>query len=115
MAQLTGYAGVVRWLAPLVILAACRNPHVDRMTAIRDKVCACKTVACAEHELKAVPDKPIKSTRLTQTLAREALDCLAKLQNADRPDTDPDTADGDGDPGAVSAPRIVAPASARTP
>jgi hypothetical protein len=107
----------VRRLALLVVLAACRNPEVDHLTAIRDKVCACKTPACAEQELKAVPDRPIKSTRLTQTIARDMLDCMARLQNAERPDSDPDaeSADSDGDPAAVSAPRIVAPASARKP
>ena len=96
----------MRRLALLVLLVACRNPDTDRLTAIRDKMCACKTAACAEQELKAVPQGVIKSTHRTQTIARDLLDCLAKLQDAERPDTDPDAerAGSDGEPAAAKKP-----------
>lgn len=97
----TGYAAPVRsWLAILVTLAACRDPVVERLAAIKAEVCACKTASCGEQAMKLVPQGTIKSTHRTQTIARDMLDCLAKLQAAERPTTDPDAEDPATEPPA---------------
>lgn len=133
MAWLTGYAApVCRWLAIFVVTAgfACRDPDVERLTDIKDKMCACKTASCAEQEMKVVPQSTIKSTYRTQAIAREMLGCLARLHAAERPLTDPDgEAPAEGEPSddglehdhdheheptRASDPRTSDPASART-
>jgi hypothetical protein len=91
VARLTGYAATVRsWLAILVALAACNDHGVQSLTKIKAKVCACKTASCAEQAMKLVPQEAIESTHRTQGLARDMLDCLAKLQADEQPTTDPD-------------------------
>ncbi len=93
------------WLAILVTLAACHDHNTERMTAIRDKVCACATASCAEQEMKRVPESAIRSTHRTQEIARELLDCFAKRQAAERPSTDPDdetTAEGSAEGSAAT-------------
>jgi len=125
----TGYAAPVRsWLAILVTLAACRDPLVERLATIKAEVCACKTASCGEQAMKLVPQGTIKSTHRTQTIARAMLDCLAKLQAAERPTTDPDAENSATEPSAIppaappppptppaSAPRTAAPASVKKP
>jgi hypothetical protein len=113
--RLTRYAATVRSsLAILITLIACNNTDVDRMTAIEKTVCACKTASCAEQAMKRVPETAIKSTHRTQEIARELLDCLARLQAAERPTTDPDDdAVPEPEPESTpSGPRTAAPASA---
>jgi hypothetical protein len=83
-------ASVLARIAILVTLVACNEHDTERLTAIKLKVCACKTASCAEQELKRVPESPIKSTHRTQEIARDLLDCVARLQEAERPTTDPD-------------------------
>jgi hypothetical protein len=106
-------------LAILLTLAACHDPDVERMAAIQQTVCACKTASCAEQEMKRVPSAAIKSTHRTQELARELLDCLSRLQSDERLSTDPDDEQApDTEPGAArpapSGPRTGVPASAET-
>lgn len=89
--RLARYAApVLSRIAILVTLIACGEHDTERMTAIKTKVCACKTASCAEQEMKVVPDQRIKSTPRIQSLAREMIDCVARLQDAERPSTDPD-------------------------
>jgi hypothetical protein len=84
---------VLARIAILVTLIACNDQEAERLTAIKAKVCACKTASCADQELKRVPESPIKSTHRTQEIARDLLDCVARLQDAERPTTDPDELD----------------------
>ncbi|HSS00297.1 MAG TPA: hypothetical protein VLM79_24735 [Kofleriaceae bacterium] len=77
-------------IAILVTLIACGEHDTERMIAIKSKVCACKTASCAEQEMKVVPEQQIKSTPRIQGLARDMMDCIARLQEAERPSTDPD-------------------------
>lgn len=115
MAQLTGYAATVRsLLAILVTLAACNDHGVARLSQIRTKVCACKTASCAEEALKLVPKDAIQSTHRTQGIARDMLDCLAKLQADERPTTDPDAEDSAPE-GSAAGPHTVDPPSAPPP
>ena len=91
MPWLTSYAATVRsLLAILVTLAACNDHGAKSLTKIKAKVCACKTASCAEQEMQLVPRETIESTHRTQGIARDMLDCLAKLQADELPNTDPD-------------------------
>lgn len=100
MAQLTGYAATVRiWLAILVTLAACKNSDVDRLTQVKRDVCACKDARCADQAMSEVPKTSIRSTPRTQAIARDILECRARLEAADRPSTDPDAEGGNGGSG----------------
>lgn len=85
-------------LAILVTLAACKDPNIESLTAIKDEMCLCKTASCAEQAMKRVTKDKIKSTPRTQAIAREMLDCLARLQAAERPITDPDAESSEAEP-----------------
>lgn len=117
--MLTRYAApVLARIAILVTLVACNEQDAERLTAIKMKVCACKTASCAEQELKHVPETPIKSTHRTQEIARDLLDCVAKLQEAERPTTDPDEleiAAPSGEVPAPAAPSTGAPSAGAPP
>jgi len=123
------------WLAraALVIgLVACGDRSVEQMTAIKAKVCACKTVSCAEQEIKAVaearskdkdPNKDKDPTHRVQVLARDMVDCLARLQAAERPtegdgeaseSTDGEHEHGGEDEVPDFVPRVVPGAAAKT-
>ena len=83
----------MRWLLViLVALGGCRDREAARMRTVKDAVCACKTSSCAELALKDVPKDDTPPSRQSQQLARDMLDCLAKLYAAERPSTDPDQA-----------------------
>jgi hypothetical protein len=122
VAWLTRYAAPVRsWLAILVTLVACKDHNVEQLTAIKARVCACKTSSCAEQELARVPQGALPASHRMQALARDMMDCLARLQAAERPSTDPDAEGADTERSAAgsaaapaSGPRTAAPASART-
>ncbi len=106
--------GVRSWLAILVTLGVgCTDHGAGDLTAIKDQVCACTTVSCAEQAMAQVPKRTIASNHRTQTIARQMMDCAAKLQAGDRPSTDPDD---EGDPAPVkTGPGTAAPAAATEP
>jgi len=108
-------APVLSRIAILVTLIACGDHDTERMTAIKSKVCACKTASCAEQELKVVPDQSIKSTPRVRGLAREMMDCIARLHEAERPSTDPDeegVEQAGAEPAAAKPPIAEPPAAA---
>ena len=112
MAWLTGYAAPVRkLLAILVTLVACTDPGVEQLGAVKRDVCACKDTSCADQAMTRVPGASLKPTPRTQALAKEIMDCRAKLEAAARPSTDPD-AEGSAQPPAEgsAAPAATAPA-----
>lgn len=81
----------MRWLLVIsVALGGCRDRKAARLETIKEAVCACKTSSCAELALKDIPKDDTPPSRRSQQLAREMLDCLAKLYAAERPSTDPD-------------------------
>lgn len=93
----------------IALLGGCGDREVSGLTAVKQTVCACKTAACAETALKQVPQKQIKSTPRAQRIAREMLDCLAVLYDAERPTTDPDVPPTPlVDPGSASGPAPAA-------
>jgi hypothetical protein len=122
VAQLTGYAAAVRFrLAILVTLIACKDHGVERLTEVKRDVCACKDTRCADQAMSEVPKASIRSTPRTQAIAREILDCRARLEDAERPSTDPDAESGSGSSddsapptgSAGPAPEKTAPAPAK--
>jgi hypothetical protein len=113
-----GATGLARYAAPVrccfvicVALAAvgaagCEDKGVAHMTLLKNAVCACKTTACAEAQLKGGADH-VESNHRTQALAQQMVECLAKLYDDERPSTDPDT--------EAPAPADPAPAAAKAP
>lgn len=90
-----------------VALAACSDHEVARLEQVRDQVCGCKTVQCADSALAQVPRDKVESTPRAQRVAREMLDCLAELYESNRPTMDPDA--------ELTDPETSGPASARRP
>ena len=87
----------MRALIIALVLAGCQDSGADQLTRVKQHVCACKDVACAEAAMKEIPTGNVKVTHHAQTIARDMLDCYAKLVQAQRPSTDPD-APGSGAP-----------------
>jgi hypothetical protein len=96
-------------LAILVTLVACKDHDLERLTDVKRDVCACKDTRCADQAMTGVPRATIRSTRRTQAIARDIMECRARLEAAEHPTTDPDAEGGDD----TSAP--AAPGSARAP
>lgn len=69
---------------------ACSDGDADKLAKVRDEVCACKTVACAEQALDRVPESTVEPSPRARRIAREMLDCLAELYERGRPTQDPD-------------------------
>jgi hypothetical protein len=83
----------VKW--PLVICVAlgvtgCGDQELKKLSRIRDTICDCKTVKCAETALEGVPKGTVESNPKSQRIAREMMNCLAELYELDRPTLDPD-------------------------
>jgi len=94
VSRLTGYAAAVRsWLAflgTMLGLVACTDHGAGTLAEIKAEVCACTTASCAERAMANVSQRTIASNHRTQAIARDMLDCFAKLQDSERPSTDPD-------------------------
>jgi hypothetical protein len=107
----TRYAAIVRiGLAILVTLVACKNHDVERLNDVKRVVCACKEASCADQALAQLETSAIPRSPKTQEVAKEIFDCRAKLEEAERPTTDPD-AEGSNAP-SPPAPGSNAPAAA---
>lgn len=81
---------MVRCLVISVALLGCGNQQLEELERIRDEVCACKTPECGEAALAKVPQGKLETNRKMQAVASAMMDCMAKLDDADRPSTDPD-------------------------
>jgi hypothetical protein len=77
----------VRWLSALVFVVACGETEVGKLEAVKRQVCACKQVACAETAMKALVKADDKTSHREQVIARDVLDCYAKLVDAAKPAT----------------------------
>ena len=111
VAWLTGYAAAVRtWLAILVTLVACKAHDVEQLNDVKRDVCACKDAQCADQAMERVAKASIKRTPRAQAIAREIMECRARLDAATRPSTDPD-AEGSAaaSPDGAGAARAPAP------
>jgi hypothetical protein len=123
VAQLTGYAATVRIRLAILVtrvaclgaclvacLGACSDRSVERLTSIKLVVCACKDTRCADQAMSEVPKASIRSTPRTQAIARDIMDCRARLEAAERPSTDPDAeVGGEGSAAPAPAPPRAAP------
>lgn len=87
----------------VALAGACNDHGTGKLAKIRDEVCKCKTVACAESALGKLPKDTKQPSRKAQGIAREMLDCLAEVYETDRPSTDPDAPIGPEIPAAASA------------
>ena len=68
----------MNWLSALVLVVACGETEVGKVEAVKNRVCACKDVACADAAMQALP-QPAKASHREQGIARDTLDCYAKL------------------------------------
>ena len=84
---------VISVAVALVVASGCGDREVEQLEKVRDAVCACKTTACADDALKAVPQADIRAGARARQVARGMLDCYARLNAADRPKSDPDAAE----------------------
>jgi hypothetical protein len=75
----------VRWLIVLALFSGCDDPERSQLDAVRKEVCACKDVACAEAAMKNIPKGDVHASRREQDIARDMLDCLAKLYDDAKP------------------------------
>lgn len=91
-----------RLLVISVALAiGCRDGGLSRLESIRDEVCHCKTAACGEAAMKRIGDTKVESNARSQRIARDMMECLARLYDGERPETGPDV--------EVTAPGSAAP------
>ncbi|MBA3462168.1 MAG: hypothetical protein H0T46_19565 [Deltaproteobacteria bacterium] len=81
-----------RFVISLALLAGCRDEGIVELQGIRDAVCACKDAKCGEEAMKRVANADVPNSRRSQLIAREMMDCLARLYEAERPETGPDEA-----------------------
>lgn len=81
-------------VASVMAFAACKDRDLERMAAIKREVCACKDAACADQAMNHVTGS-LKSNARIQALARDMVECRARLEAADRPNTDPDAEGSD--------------------
>jgi hypothetical protein len=76
----------VRFVVVLALLGSgCEDKELTQLEHVKDQVCACKDVACAETAMKAVPAGDLHPNHREQGVARDMLDCLAKLYDAAKP------------------------------
>ena len=74
----------------IALAIGCRDEGLTRLDDLRTTVCKCKTAECADAALKLVPETKVKSNPRSQKIAREILDCTAKIYAKTRPTTGPD-------------------------
>ena len=76
----------MRFAVLIVLLAACENKELTQLERVKQNVCACKDVACAEAAMKNMPTGEVHPDHREQGVARDMLDCLAKLYDAAKPE-----------------------------
>jgi hypothetical protein len=74
----------------VALLGSCADPEAAQLERVKKAVCACKDAKCAEAAMKDLPPASEKANHHAQGLARDMLDCVAKLYENERPQTDPD-------------------------
>ncbi len=76
----------MRWLCTLLLLGggACAETDVAKLEAVKKQVCACKDLPCTATAMKALP-RPVHASHREQVIARDVLDCVARLEEAAKP------------------------------
>jgi hypothetical protein len=77
----------VRLVVVLALLSGsgCEDKDLTKLEQVKQQVCACKDVACAEAAMKSLPSGEIHPNHRQQGVARDMLDCLAKLYDEAKP------------------------------
>ena len=75
----------MRFVVVLALLASCENKELTQLERVKQNVCACKDVACAEAALKNMPAGEVHPDHREQGVARDMLDCLSKLYDDAKP------------------------------
>jgi hypothetical protein len=121
VAWLTGYAATVPTRLAILVtlavslavsLAACKDHGLEWLADVKRDVCACKDASCADQAMNPVAKASIKPTPRARALAREIMECRARLDAAERPTTDPDAEGSDGAPPAAGSTAAPPPAAA---
>ncbi len=91
---------MVRVLALLLVVATgCRDEDADRLAKVKDEVCACKSILCANTALKQIPAKrDVEPSYRAQHIAKLMMECLARLHAEGRPTPDPDAPSAEAKP-----------------
>lgn len=80
-----------RWIViSLALAAGCRDPGIVELEGIRDDICKCATAKCGDEAMKRVAATEVPNNHRSQTVARQMMECLAKLYEGERPATGPD-------------------------
>jgi hypothetical protein len=98
---------MLRAVVIAIALLGCRDREIEDLRALRGELCKCKTVECGEALMEKLPQHGTTDHR-ARAIAKEMLDCMARLYDRNRPSTDPDDE-------APTSPGTAAPASAGTP
>lgn len=115
----------------VALAVGCADREIEDLERAKQTVCTCRdkletelaklepgasdaavratATQCADAALKQVPQSDSKSTHRAQRIARDMLDCIARIyEQREAPDNDDPTK-------PIVAPGTSAPASARTP
>ena len=68
----------MRFLVVLALLAGCENKELTQLERVKQEVCACKDVACAEAAMKRVPTGDIYQ-RITKEVGDKEMIRVMKL------------------------------------
>lgn len=80
----------MRFVILLALLAGCRDKGISELEGLRDQLCKCEDAACGQAIMAKVASVDVANSHRSQTIARDMLECLAKLNAAERPETGPD-------------------------
>ena len=83
---------MTRFVILVALACACADQESQQLEKVKRAVCACKDAKCAEAAMKDLPPADPKANHHAQGIARDMLECLAKLYESERPSTDPDAA-----------------------
>ena len=104
--------------ALLVVLAlgvgaGCKDEAVAALEKTRNRVCECRDATCVNAAMEAMKDHPTNHQRKAEAVAREIMDCVARVYQqtdagTDVPDAEP-SAGGTSDGAPAGAPGDAAP------
>lgn len=92
-------------------LTGCRDPAVQRLNQIKQVVCACKTLACADQALQAMSKTPARRLDKAQDVASEIFDCYSRLAKGDPDSNAAPTQDAPADGPSTNAPSTNPPST----
>jgi hypothetical protein len=88
----------------IALAIGCRDVGMEQLRDIKVAVCACKTTRCAEASMGVISLTKVTSNPRSQRIARDMLDCFAKLTAKERPVTGPDDPEPAGSATAPATP-----------